>query len=158
MKSRDVTLIGIWATLYAILVYIFAPISFQALQFRVADILPPSIAKKKLLAVAYAIGVVAGNIISPYAGPWDLGFMPFMSFVAGIFGYYAAKLYSKLDYYICGVVESIVIALSVSFMLEQLLTVPMFITFPMLLVSELILSIIGAVIFKLIERRWVWWS
>jgi uncharacterized membrane protein len=51
-----------------------------------------------------------------------------------------------------------VIALSVSFMLEQLLTIPMFITFPMLLVSELILSIIGAVIFKLIERRWVWWS
>jgi len=158
MKSRDVTLIGIWAALYAILVYVFAPISFQALQFRVADILPPSIAKKKLLAVAYAIGVVAGNIISPYAGPWDLGFMPFMSFVAGLLGYYAAKLYSKLDYYICGVVESIVIALSVSFMLEQLLTVPMFITFPMLLVSELILSIIGAVIFKLIERRWVWWS
>jgi uncharacterized membrane protein len=158
MKSRDVTLIGIWAALYAILVYVFAPISFQALQFRVAGILRPAIAKKWKLTIGYALGVIAGNIVSPFAGPWELAFMPFMSLIAGTLGYLAAKLYPKYDYYICGVVIAVIIPLAVSFMLYELFTLPMLVTFPMILVSEQIVNLIGATLFKLIERRWVWWA
>jgi uncharacterized membrane protein len=149
---------AIFAALYASLVYLFAPVSFYELQFRVADILPPAIAKKWKLAIAYAVGCVAANIISPFVGVWELVFMPFMSFVAGILGFLAAKLYSKADYYICGIVHAVVIALAVSYMLEQLFFIPLLVLLPMIFISELVTGILGATIFKLIERRYVWWE
>jgi uncharacterized membrane protein len=160
MKSRtkDVALISIWAALYAALVYVFASISFEALQFRVADILPPAIAKKWILAIGYAIGCVVANLVSPFAGPWELIFMPAMSFIAGMLGYFAAKLWSSWDYYICGIVHAVVISLSVAYMLHMLSALPMFETFIPIFVSELILGFIGATLFKLIERRWTWWK
>jgi uncharacterized membrane protein len=156
-STKDVALITTWAALYAAMVYVFAPISFEALQFRLADILPPSIAKKWKLAFGYAIGCVVANIISPFVGLWELIFMPAMSFVAGILGYLAAKLSNKYDYYICGIVHAVVISLSVAFMLYQLFELPMLVTLPALFVSELILGLAGATLFKAIERRWVWW-
>jgi uncharacterized membrane protein len=159
IAARDVALISLYAALYATLVYIFAPISFQALQFRVAGILRPAIAKKWVLSIGYAVGVVVGNLVSPFVGVWELAFMPFMSFIAGILGYLAAKLSKKYDYYVCGVVIAIVIPLSVSFMLFQLFNLPMLVTFPMLLVSEQIVNLIGATLFKIVERRFgEWWK
>jgi len=157
-STKNVALVSIWAALYAVLTYVFAPISFQALQFRVADILPPSIAKKWILAVGYAIGCVVANIFSPFVGPWELVFMPIMSFVAGILGYLAAKLSSKWDYYICGVVHAVVISGAVTYMLCALFALPALETFVLILVSELILGLVGATLFKLIEKRWVWWG
>jgi len=157
LGSKDLAQIGIFASLYAALVYLFAPISFQELQFRVADILPPAIARKWKLAIGYALGCVAANVVSPFSGAWELIFMPFMSFVAGIFGYLAARICRSYDYYIFGVVHAAIIALSVSFMLYQLFNIPMYVTFPMLLVSEQIVNFIGASLFKAIEKRWVWW-
>ena len=69
VKTRDLALVTVFASLYAALVYLFAPISFYALQFRVAGVLRPSIARKWILAFGYAIGVVVGNIFSPFTGP-----------------------------------------------------------------------------------------
>jgi len=157
-RSKDVALVALWAALYAALVYAFAPISFEVVQFRVADILPPSIAKKWKLAVGYAMGCLAANCVSPFVGPWDLSFMPVMSFVAGSLGYLAAKLWKKYDYYVCGAVHAVVIAPAVSFMLLQLFNIPMLLSFPSLLVSELVLGVIGATLFKAVEKRWIWWK
>ena len=49
----------------------FQPISFSVLQFKVAGILRPGIAKEKELALAYALGVVVANIYSPFTGPYE---------------------------------------------------------------------------------------
>jgi len=46
LKSKDVSLVAIFASIYVVLVYGFAPISFYALQFRVAGVIRPAIAKK----------------------------------------------------------------------------------------------------------------
>jgi len=156
VRSKDLSLVAVFASLYAVLVYIFAPISFLALQFRVAGILRPSIARKWTLAIGYAIGVVVGNVFSPFAGPYELLFMPFMSFLAGILGYLVAKPF-KNDYFIAGAVIATVIPLSVSWMLSQLFSLPMFATLPYLFVSEQIVCFIGASLFKLIETRFKWW-
>jgi len=156
VRSKDLSLVAVFASLYAVLVYIFAPISFLALQFRVAGILRPSIARKWTLAIGYAIGVVVGNIFSPFAGPYELLFMPFMSFLAGILGYLVAKPFRN-DYFIAGAVIATVIPLSVSWMLSQLFNLPMFATLPYLFVSEQIVCLIGASLFKLIETRFKWW-
>ena len=157
-RSKDIALFSLWASLYAGLVYVFAPISFEVLQFRVAGILRPAIAKKWILTLGYAVGVAVGNILSPFAGVWEVVFMPFMSFIAGTLGYLAAKLLKKYDYYVCGIVIALIIPLSVSFMLNQLFEVQMLATFPPLLVSEQIINAVGATLFKTVEKRYVWWK
>jgi len=156
VRSKDLSLVAVFASLYAVLVYIFAPVSFLALQFRVAGVLRPGIARKWILAVGYAIGVVVGNIFSPFAGLYELLFMPFMSFLAGVLGYLVAKPF-KNDYFIAGAVIATVIPLSVSWMLSQLFNLPMLVTLPYLFVSEQIVCFIGASLFKLIETRFKWW-
>jgi len=156
VSSRDLSLAAVFAALYAVLVYLFAPISFAALQFRVAGVVRPGIAKKWVLAVGYAIGVVVGNIFSPFAGPYELVFMPVVSFLAGIFGYLVAKPF-RSDYLIAGFVIATIVSLSVSWMLGQLFNLPMLVTLPYLFLSEQIVCFMGALLFKLIETRFKWW-
>ncbi|MDG6223320.1 MAG: QueT transporter family protein [Candidatus Bathyarchaeota archaeon] len=156
MSTKDLTLVTMFAALYAALVYVFAPISFMALQFRVAGVIRPAISKKWILAIGYAIGVVVGNIFSPFAGPWDLLFMPMMSLLAGLLGYIVSKKFGN-NYFICGIIVATVIPISVAFMLLQFGS-PFLATFPYLLISEQIVCLIGSVVFKLIETRYKWWE
>ena len=157
LKSRDISLITIFASLYAVLIYIFAPISFYVLQFRVAGVLRPAIAKKWTLAIGYAIGVIIGNFFSPFAGIYELLFMPIMSFVAGMLGYALARRFNS-NYFITGAVIATIIPFSVSWMLNQLFNLPMLETLSYLFVSEQIICFIGALIFKLIDMRFKWWE
>ena len=156
MKSRDLSLIAIYASLYAVLVYVFAPISFYALQFRVAGVLRPAIAKKWTLAIGYALGVVAGNIFSPFSGTYELLFLPMMSLVAGILGYALAQRFNK-NYFIAGAVIATIISISVSWMLNQLFGMPLLVTLPAILVAEHVVCFIGACVFKAIDTRLKWW-
>ena len=156
ITSKDLSLIAIFASLYAVLVYVFAPISFYMLQFRVAGIIRPGIAKKWVLAIGYAIGVVVGNLFSPLVGIYELLFMPIMSFIAGILGYILATKF-KNNYFITGIVIATIIPISVSWMLNQVLSIPLVATLPYLLISEQIVCFIGSTIFKAIEKRYTWW-
>jgi len=157
INSKDLALAAIFASLYAALVYLFAPISFYALQFRVAGVLRPAIARKWILAIGYAIGVVVGNIFSPFAGLYELVFMPFMSFLAGILGYVVARKFEN-DYFIAGAIVATIIPASVSWMLNQLFGLSVLVTFPYLLISEQIICFLGACTFKLIDTRFKWWQ
>jgi len=156
VNSRDLSLVAVFASLYAVLVYVFAPISFYALQFRVAGAIRPAIARKWILSIGYAIGVVVGNLFSPFAGPFELIFMPVMSLLAGLLGYLTARRF-KSNYFVAGIVVATVIAFSVSWMLNQLFNLPTLATLPYLFVSEQLVCFIGASIFKLIEKRFRWW-
>jgi len=157
ISSRDLSLVAIFAALYAAMVWVFAPISFYALQFRVAGVLRPAIAKKRTLAVGYAIGVVVGNLFSPFAGIHELLFMPVMSLVAGVIGYAAARVFGR-SYLVAGAVIATVIPLSVSWMLNQLFNLPILVTLPSIFISEQVVCLIGAGIFKAIGARYEWWE
>jgi len=157
MKTKDLSLITVYAALYAAMVVVFSPISFAALQFRVAGVLRPGIARKKELAIAYAVGVVVANVFSPFAGIYELLFMPVMSLISGLVGYEVAKRFNA-NYYVCGAVIAIIIPLSVSWMLGQLFNLPYAVTLPGLLISEQIINALGATVFKLIESRYRWWE
>jgi len=135
---------------------VFAPISFYALQFRLAGVLRPAIARKWTLAIGYAIGVVVANVLSPF-GAYDLLFMPIMSLLAGLIGYAAAKSF-KHNYFVTGIIIATIIPVSVSWMLNQVLNLPIIATLPYLFISEQIVCMIGASIFKLIETRLKWWQ
>ena len=157
IKTKDLALTTIYAALYAALVYVAIPISFGVAQFRIAGALRPGIAKKWILAVGYGVGVLAANFFSPFAGPWDLVFMPIMSVVAGFAGYFAAKRFRQ-NYFVSGAVTAAIIAVSLSFMFEQLGIAPMFVALLPLFVVEQAVCLIGAFIFQLIEKRFKWWQ
>jgi uncharacterized membrane protein len=157
IKTKDIALTAIYAALYAALVYVTIPFSFGVAQVRIAGALRPAIAKKWILAVGYALGVVVANVFSPFAGPWDLVFMPVMSFVAGIAGYLAARQFNH-NYFVSGTVTATIIAVSLSYMFEQLGIAPMFVALPYLFVVEQAVCLIGAFIFKAIDVRFKWWK
>jgi uncharacterized membrane protein len=157
MKTKDISLITIYAALYATLVAVFSPISFAALQFRIAGVLRPGIVKKRELAIAYAVGTIAANVFSPFSGIYELLFMPVMSLVAGLIGYEIGKRFND-NYYVCGGVIAVIIPISVSWMLNQLFSLPLVATLPGLIVSEQIINVLGATIFRFIELRYRWWE
>jgi uncharacterized membrane protein len=159
MQTRDLALVTIYAALYAALVFVFAPISFGPLQFRVAGTLRPGIARKWILAVGYALGVIVGNLFTPFPLYYELLFMPVMSLIAGLIGYFIARWF-KNNYFIAGAIIATIISVSVSWMLSQPLVqnVPMIVTLPYLFIAEQIICLIGAGIFKLIETRFTWWQ
>jgi uncharacterized membrane protein len=157
MKNRDIALIGVYAALYAAMVVFFAPLSFYAVQFRVAGVLRPAIARKRELAVGYALGAAAANLFSPFAGIYEILFMPVMSFVAGLAGYEVAKRLGG-GYYSCGAVIAVIIPVSVAWMLSQLFGLPFAATLPGLLVSEQVINALGSTVFRLVERRYRWWE
>ena len=156
IETKDIALVSIYASLYAVLVYVFAPLSFYALQFRVAGVLRPAIAKKWVLSIGYAVGVVVGNLVSPL-GLYDIVFMPLVSLAAGMLGFAVAKRF-KESYFIEGAIIAVIVPIGVSWMLNQLFGSPLIATFPYLLISEQIICLIGALIFKLIESRFKWWE
>jgi uncharacterized membrane protein len=157
MKTRDLSLITVYAALYAAMVVFFQPLSFYALQFRVAGVLRPGIARKRELAIAYALGTVVANVFSPFSGIYELLFMPVMSLLAGLLGYEASKRLNG-NYFVCGVVIALIIPVSVAWMLNQLFNLPLIATLPGLLISEQAINVIGSTLFKLIEQRYRWWD
>ncbi len=157
-RTRDLALVATFASLYAVLVFAFAPISFGPLQFRLAGVLRPGIARRRVLAVGYALGVAVGNLFTPFPLYYEILFMPLMSLVAGLAGYQIAK-WLKGRYLTAGAVIASIISLSVSWMLSQPLvaSLPMILTFPSLFVTEQIVCIVGAAVFNLIDKRFKWW-
>jgi len=157
LTVKALSQVAVFAALYAVLVWLFQPFGFAALQFRVAEGLKPSIAKVRTLAVAFAIGNFLGNLVSPFAGIYELAFMPTMNIVGGLLAYYAAKIF-KGNYFVAALVYGTTIALSVSWMLHALFNIPLLDLIPFLLASELIAMILGAVVFLFLEKRWKWYQ
>ena len=113
-------------------------------------------ALKWILAFGYAIGVIIGNLFSPFVGLYELLFMPAMSLFAGLLGYAIANRFNN-NYFINGAIIATIIALSVSWMLLQLVNLPMTATLPYLFVSEQVVCLVGAGVFRLVETRFKWW-
>jgi len=157
IDSKTISQIAVFAALYAVLVWLFPSLSYAAVQFRVAEGLKPAVAKQWTLAFAFAIGNFLGNLISPFAGAYELGFMPLMNVVGGVAAYGTSKFFGR-NYFAAGIVYATITALSVSWMLHALFSLPLTALIPLLLASELAAVIIGSVIFVLVERRWRWYS
>ncbi len=155
-NTKSISQIAVFAALYTVLVWFFLPISFAAVQFRVAESLKPAIAKKWTLAVAFAIGNFLGNLVSPFAGIYELGFMPVMNILGGLLAYGVARVFKK-NYLAAALVYAPVIGLSVSWMLHVLFNLPLEGLIPLLIASELGAMIAGSVLFWLLDKRWKWY-
>jgi len=125
-------------------------------QFRVAEGLKPAIAKQWTLAFAFCIGNFLGNLISPFAGVYELGFMPIMNIVGGIAAYSLARVFHR-SYFVAALVYATIIALRVSWMLHVLFGAPLVVLIPLLLASEQSSMIIGSILYRLADKRWKWY-
>ena len=77
---KDITFIGIFAALYAVLTLALAPISYGIIQFRVSDVLTIGCVKDKRLVWSFATGCLLANLFSPL-GLMDIFFGTLATFL-----------------------------------------------------------------------------
>jgi len=142
MRTRDIAEAAAFASLYAVLTWVLAPISYQVFQFRVAEALKSIVVRRRHLIWAFVVGNALSNIFSPFVGVWELLWMPFMNVLgagsAWLLGY---KIPGLKGMAVGGAAYAVWVAFGVSFMLYMLFSVPWLLTFIYLLIPEVILIV-----------------
>jgi len=140
MDRRKISEIVVFASLYAVLTWVFHPISYHVFQFRVSECLKSIVVRRKWLIWAFVVGNALSNIPSPFAGLWEWVWMPFMNLVGGTCAYVVgSRLKGIKGFVVGGIVFALWIAFGVAFMLSQLFGIPFPVIFVYILVPELIL-------------------
>ncbi len=143
-KSLDVAIIAITASLYIALGYIFQPISFIGLQFRVAEIVVGiCIIFPYAGLIGNIIGVFFVNLVSP------IGVIDLLSCIVNIPALYCIIIFrdKKILKFVGGILYAIIISLYVGIILDYVFMLPWYITFVQVLISEIILATLGIIIF-----------
>lgn len=144
IKSLDVAIIAITGALYIALGYVFQPISFMGLQFRVAEIV---VGMCIIFPVPGLIGNLIGvffvNLVSPL-GPIDL-----ISVLVNVPALYCIIIFKdrKVLKFLGGILYAIMISLYVGIILDLVLGLLWYIMFWQVLISEIVLATLGIVIF-----------
>jgi len=141
-NTRKLAEITVFASLYAVLTWIFAPISYQVFQFRVSECLKSIVVRRKVLIPAFVIGNFLSNLMSPFIGVWELIWMPLMNLFGGYTAWYiGCKLKGIKGMAIGGLLFAIWITFGVSFMLHILFGLPLHLLFVYILIPETILIV-----------------
>ncbi len=140
--------VGLVAGLYAVLTWALAPISYAQFQFRLAEVLKPLVIWEPHLIPAFVIGNFLSNLPSPYAGAWELGFMPLVNFVGATLCYLVGRRSPRSG----ATVYALITAAGVSLMLSVLSRAPYRVLFPWILGSELILLLLGVPIMRVVLK------
>lgn len=146
------------AALYAVVTWAIAPMSYGPLQLRLSEILKPLVIWEPHLIPAFVIGNFLSNLFSPFAGPWELLFMP----AANLVGAALCYIVGRRSPWVGAALYATVIAAAVSLMLSVLIQVRFGILFPGLLASEAILIVGGIPAMRAVlralgpaRRRWI---
>ena len=148
--SLKIALTAITAALYITLGYVFQPISFLGLQFRVAELIVGMCILFPFEGlIGNVIGVFFVNLTSPL-GPIDL-----ISCIVNIPALYCIVLLrdKKFLKYLGGVLYAIIISIYVAIMLNLAFMLPIWLMFVQVLIAEVILASLGILLFDLIKGR-----
>ena len=156
IQSKDITIIGIYAALYAALVVVLGGFSYGPVQVRVADSLVAVVPLLGLPGVlGHTLGVFIANMFST-AGLIDLlNTMP--SFAMAFVVYYVYKR-TQNDYTVIGtcIAYSIVLGITVGWMLSYVFSLPLLPTMAYVAAGNTIASVlIGWPLFKVLKRTGV---
>jgi uncharacterized membrane protein len=144
IKTRAIVYAGVIAAAYAAITWAFAPISYQALQFRLSELLKPLALLGPVFAVGFAVGTLLANLASPF-GIWDWGAMPLVDFVAALVCWQVGR---RLPVLAC-LLQAVIISAGVAvFPLGMALHAPFWPTFLAVLVSETILIVGGYFVWR----------
>ena len=147
--SLTVALVGVTAALYTALGYIFQPISFLGIQFRVAElIIGMCIIFPFEGLIGNVLGVFFVNLTSPL-GLIDLNScwvnVPALLCII----YFKDKRILK---YLGGILYAIIISFYVAVILYIVLLLPLWLMFIQVLIAEVILATLGIMIFEGIKK------
>ena len=148
--SVKIALTSITAALYIALGYLFQPISFLGLQFRVAElIIGMCIIFPWEGLIGKVIGVFFVNLTSPL-GPIDL-----ISTIVNIPALYCIILLRNKKFlkFLGGFLYALIISIYVAIILYLVLFLPIWLMFFQVFISELILATIGILLFLTIKSR-----
>ncbi len=147
-KSLDIAIISITAALYITLGFIFQPISFMGLQFRIAEIVVGMCIIFPIPGlIGNLIGVFFVNLFSP------LGAIDLISVLVNIPALYCIIFFREKKYlkFAGGILYSLIISLYVSIILDLVLNLPWFIMVWQVAISEIVLATLGIIIFDYIK-------
>lgn len=145
MKTKTIVYAGVFAAMYTVLTIAIAPLSYGAIQFRVANLLKPMALLHPAFAVSIALGTGMSDLFSPF-GFWDWGVMPFIDFIAAVVCWQLRRLPL-----VAILLQSIIVSIGVSvFPLGIAARIPFASTFLPVLIPGIIAPIIG---YFLIWRR-----
>jgi len=148
--SLKIALTAITAALYIALGYIFQPISFLGLQFRVAELIMGMCLIFPLEGlVGNVIGVFFVNLTSPL-GPIDL-----IGCLVNIPALYCIIVFRNKKWlkYLGGIFYALIISIYVAIVLYAVLALPLWLMFVQVLISEVILASFGIFLFDIIRQK-----
>lgn len=148
--SIKVALIAITAALYISLGYIFQPISFLGLQFRVAELIVGMCILFPFEGlIGNVIGVFFVNLTSPL-GPIDL-----ISCFVNVPALYCIVLLKdrKILKYLGGIAYAYIISIYVAIVLNISFGLPIWLNLIQVLIAEVILTTLGILLFDIIRIR-----
>ena len=151
--SLRVALTAITAALYITLGYVFQPISFLGLQFRVAELIVGMCILFPFEGlIGNVIGVFFVNLTSPL-GPIDL-----ISCIVNIPALYCIVLFrdKKFLKYLGGVLYAIIISMYVAIVLNLIFMLPIWFMFVQVLIAEVILASLGILLFDIIKKKLIY--
>lgn len=150
MKSLNIALIGITSALYITLGYIFQPISFLGLQFRIAElVVGMCIVFPKSGLIGNVIGVFFVNLISP------LGLIDLFGVLVNIPALYCIILLRKRKFlkYLGGLLYATIISIYVALILNIIIGLPIWLMFIQVFIAESILATLGILLFDNINEK-----
>ena len=154
LNSLDIAMAAITAALYIVLGYVFQPISFLEIQFRIAEVM---VGMCILYPIPGLIGKIIGVFFLNLTSP--LGLIDLLSCFVNIPALYCIILFKKLEKkrrvfrFIGGILYAIIISLYVAWLLNYVLGLPFLLNFLYVFISEAILATLGIYIFSIIEKR-----
>jgi len=148
--SLKVALTATTSALYIALGYIFQPISYLGIQFRVAELIVG-------MCIIFPIEGLIGNVIGVFfvnlTSP--LGAIDLLSCLVNIPALYCIVYFrdkGKLKY-VGGVLYAVIISIYVALVLQFVLAIPFWLNFPYVLISEIILATLGIILFDFIGKN-----
>jgi uncharacterized membrane protein len=156
IQSRDITLIAVYAALYAALVVVLGAFSYGPVQIRIADTMLAAVPLLGLPGVlGHTLGVFIANIFSTVGLIDLLNTIP--SFVMSFVVYYVYKQ-TKNDYTVIGtcLAYSFVIGTTVGWMLSSVYSLPLLVTITYVIIGNIIATVlIGWPVFKVLKKTGV---
>jgi len=144
----DIAIIAITAALYIMLGYLFQPISFMGLQFRVAEVIVGMcIIFPEAGLIGNVIGVFFVNLTSP------LGLIDLMSCIVNIPALYCIIIFrnKKILKFVGGILYAVIISLYVGIILNIVFGLPWYIMFVQVVIAEIVLATLGIIIFDYVR-------
>jgi uncharacterized membrane protein len=153
MTTRTTVRIALIAALYVVLTFVLAPVSYGLLQFRVSEMLKVFVLLNPLYALGIGLGTLIANLFSPFAGPWDLLWMPLTDIAGGFLAWGLFRLIGRWSIFPSMVLYALTTGLAVGMMLAAFGFGAWWLAAMPVIGSELIIMIVGA---PILWRGFAW--